>query len=363
MTPPPLAPGGTIGILGGGQLGRMLALAAAELGLRSHVYCPDPDSPAFDVTRHHTCAAYDDEAALSRFVDSVDRVTFEFENVPHFTVAFLASKVPVLPGERALRLTQDRLDEKHFVSSLGLSVAPFAAVDSAADLGAALRDIGRPAILKTRRFGYDGKGQIAIRGETDPESVWSEIGNAPCVLEGFVPFALECSVIVARSAAGQIAPYEIVENHHENHILKTSTVPARVSAETANEAERIGRVIAEALDFVGVLAVELFVTRQNGREALIVNEIAPRVHNSGHWTQDGCLVSQFEQHMRAVAGWPLGSPHRHSDVVMTNLLGVDADLWEHYASEAGTALHLYGKSSARAGRKMGHINRLGLPRR
>ncbi|WP_137388182.1 5-(carboxyamino)imidazole ribonucleotide synthase [Rhodoligotrophos defluvii] len=362
MTISPLPPGSTIGILGGGQLGRMLALAAAELGLRCHIYCPDPDSPAFDVAYRSTCAAYDDEVALDEFVRNVDRVTYEFENVPHGTVAFLAARVPVLPGEKALRITQDRLHEKRFVSELGFETAHFLPVDRAADLANALDALGYPAILKTRRFGYDGKGQVTIRPGDDLAGAWTAIGAQDAILEAVVPFAMECSVVVARGGDGTIAAYDITENRHENHILKTSTVPAGVSLASAAEARRIGARIAAALDYVGVLAVELFVVRDAAGEHLLVNEIAPRVHNSGHWTQDGCVVSQFGQHMRAVAGWPLGSTKRHSDVEMTNLIGQEVEQWAGLAARAELAVHLYGKTAARPGRKMGHVNRIS-PRR
>ena len=358
MSLPPLPPGATIGILGGGQLGRMLALAAAQIGLRCHIYCPDPASPAFQVADAHTCAPYDDEAALAAFVKSVDRVTYEFENVPHVTAAFLEGHVPVLPGQHALATTQDRLTEKTFLKELGIPTAPFAAVDDLAGLERAVADIGLPSVLKTRRFGYDGKGQIMLRPGADLARAWDDLGHQPAILEGFVSFCLECSVIAARSPDGSLAAYDIAENHHENHILKTSTVPAGIAPETAAKARELGRQIAEALNYVGVLGVELFVVRDAAGERLVVNEIAPRVHNSGHWTQNGCVVSQFEQHIRAVAGWPLGSTERHSNVVMTNLIGDEVHEWGRYATEPYTAIHLYGKSEARPGRKMGHVNRI-----
>lgn len=357
----PLPPGGTIGILGGGQLGRMLALAAAELGLNCHVYCPDPDSTAFDVVARSTCAAYEDEAALAAFARAVDRVTFEFENVPHFTVDFLSSRVPVLPGPEALRITQDRLEEKRFAESLGCAVAPYAAVDGPDDLVRALDRLGRLAVLKTRRFGYDGKGQTTIRDGDDPGEAWATIGKAPAILEGFVAFSREVSVVAARGVDGTVACYDIAENRHENHILKVSRVPAAIAPDTSAEAVEIGRRAAAALGIVGVLAIELFVVEEEGRERLLVNEMAPRVHNSGHWTQDGCVVSQFAQHMRCVAGWPLGAPTRHADVEMTNLLGDEVDDWASLAREPALAVHIYGKTATRPGRKMGHVNRLSYP--
>ena len=350
----PLPPGSTVGILGGGQLGRMLSLAAARLGIKCHVFAPEHDSPAFHAAAARTVASYTDFAALKAFADKVDVVTYEFENVPSETAGFLAGRVPLAPGVAALQTAQDRIDEKTFLSGLGLPVAPFAAVTDEASLDQAIRTIGRPSILKTRRFGYDGKGQTKIDGNKSATAAWADIGKAPAVLEGFVTFDREISVIAARGWDGAIAVYDVPENHHASHILKTSTVPARISPETEAQARDIGRQITAALDYVGVIGIELFVSGT----ALVVNEIAPRVHNSGHWTMDACLVSQFEQHIRAICGWPLGNPERHSDVVMTNLLGDDANGWERLAREPVTALHLYGKTEARRGRKMGHINRL-----
>ena len=350
----PLAPGATIGILGGGQLGRMLALAAAKLGLKSHIFAPEHDSPAFQVAAARSVGLYSDFAALKTFADKVDVVTYEFENVPSETAGFLAGRVPVAPGVAALQTAQDRFDEKTFIAGLGLPVAPFAAVSDEASLEIAIRDIGRPSILKTRRFGYDGKGQSRIDGGKSAAAAWAEIGKAPAILEGFIGFQKEISVIAARGWDGAMAVYDVPENHHANHILRSSTVPAGVSAAIASEARDMGRTIIAALDYVGVIGIELFVSG----DSLMVNEIAPRVHNSGHWTMDACLVSQFEQHVRAICGWPLGNPQRHSDVVMTNLLGDDAHQWSSLAREPGTAIHLYGKGEARRGRKMGHVNRL-----
>ena len=350
----PLPPGSTIGILGGGQLARMLSLAAARLGVNCHIYAPEKDSPAFAVSAAHTVAAYDDFAALEAFAGKVALVTYEFENVPGETAAFLDARVPVAPGVAALRTAQDRVDEKTFISGLGIPVAPFAAVSDIASLEAALARIGRPAVLKTRRFGYDGKGQTKIYDATDPEAAFAEIGRQAAILEGFVSFEREISVIAARGWSGEIAVYDVPENHHDNHILKTSTVPAGISPDVAERARTLGGRIIAALDYVGVIGVEMFVAG----EEVIVNEIAPRVHNSGHWTMDACHVSQFEQHIRAVCGWPLGSAERHSDVVMTNLLGDEAARWRELAAEPGLHLHLYGKSEARPGRKMGDFNRL-----
>lgn len=354
----PLPPNSVIGILGGGQLGRMLALAAARLGLRCHIYAPEADSPAFQVAAAHSCAAYEDRDALDAFAAAVDVVTYEFENVPAETAAILGRLKPLAPGAEALATSQDRFTEKTFLARIGLETAPFAAIEDEAGLERAVPRIGRPAILKTRRFGYDGKGQAAIRAETSLAAAWAQVGARPAILEGFVAFEKEVSVIAARGWDGAIAAYDVPENRHANHILHQSIVPAAIAAETAAEAREIAARITAALDYVGVIGVELFVARGPGGERLIVNEIAPRVHNSGHWTMDACVVSQFEQHVRAVAGWPLGDPARHSDVVMTNLLGEDAEKWQNLAREPHSGLHLYGKADCRAGRKMGHINRL-----
>jgi 5-(carboxyamino)imidazole ribonucleotide synthase len=354
-----LAPGATIGILGGGQLGRMIALAAARLGLRAHVYCPDPDSPAFDVAAARTIAAYDDLPALTAFAATVDAVTYEFENVPVPTAEHLAALVPVRPGVRSLALSQDRLVEKRFLSDLGIPVAPFRAVDGPEVLVAAAAELGVPAVLKTRRLGYDGKGQAMLRDGFDAAAAWAAIGAAPAILEGFVPFSLECSIVLARGLDGATAAFDVAENRHEHHILKRTLVPAGIAASTAEAAAALGRAVAEAMGHVGVLAVELFVVRDGAEERLVANEIAPRVHNSGHWTEDGAVVSQFEQHVRAVAGWPLAAPTRRSAVEMENLIGADAERWREIAAEPGARLHLYGKREIRPGRKMGHVNRLG----
>ncbi|WP_319775079.1 5-(carboxyamino)imidazole ribonucleotide synthase [Breoghania sp.] len=353
-----LEPGSTIGILGGGQLGRMLALAAAPLGLKCHVYCPDEASPAFQVADAFTLAAYDDEAALAAFAEAVDVVTYEFENVPEATARFLSERVTLRPGARPLAVAQDRLSEKEFLSSIGIPLAPFAAVDGPEGIAAAAKVTGLPAILKTRRLGYDGKGQTRIDSLEEAEAAWARIGKAPAVLEGLVDFALECSVIAARGADGATAAYDIAENEHRDHILKWTHIPARLDDKTQDAARAMGTKVAEALDYVGVLAVELFVVRDGEGEHLVANEIAPRVHNSGHWTQDGCAVSQFEQHIRAVAGWPLGTPARRCDVVMENLIGEDASNWQAILAEPDARLHLYGKAEIRAGRKMGHVNRI-----
>ncbi|MFL5063174.1 MAG: 5-(carboxyamino)imidazole ribonucleotide synthase [Xanthobacteraceae bacterium] len=357
----PLKPGATIGILGGGQLGRMLALAAARLGLKCHVFCPDPQAPAFDVVRRTTQADYGDENALDRFAEAVDVVTYEFENVPAETAKFLSERRPVLPDPRVLATTQDRLEEKKFVTGLGIRTAPFGGVDRLAALTEALEAIGRPAVLKTRRFGYDGKGQALIRPDTDLARAWEEIGVHPSIVESFVPFEREISVIAARGHDGQIECFDVVENEHRDHILKLSRVPAEVSPAVAAEARRIAETIAATFAYVGVLAVEMFVVREGAGHAVLVNEIAPRVHNSGHWTLDGCTISQFEQHIRAVAGWPLGKPLRHGRVEMINLIGDEAAEYVQWLGVPGASIHLYGKNGARPGRKMGHVTRVFTP--
>jgi 5-(carboxyamino)imidazole ribonucleotide synthase len=352
---PVLDPGATIGLLGSGQLGRMLALAAARLGFKCHVFAPDRDSPAFDVVRESTRADYDDEQALARFAESVDVVTYEFENIPAETAAFLAPLVPVLPDPRILATTQDRIAEKDFIAGLGIGTAPYAAVATSAELSTALERIGRPAVLKTRRFGYDGKGQAAIAKDAAAEAAWHDVGAQPSILEAFVPFVREVSVVAARAADGTVECFDLTENEHRDHILKVSRVPAAVSDATAQEARRIVETIAHHFDYIGVLAVEMFVL---GDGTLLVNEIAPRVHNSGHWTLDGASVSQFEQHIRAVAGWPLGKPIRKSRVEMTNLIGHEVDDYRKWLTVPGAAVHLYGKIAVRPGRKMGHVTRL-----
>ena len=354
-----LNPGATVGILGAGQLGRMLAMAAAKLGLRSHVYAPDSDAPAYGACSMQTVAAFDDWEALVRFADEVDVITYEFENVPAECVAFLAARKPVRPDARALATAQDRLSEKSFLASIGLETAPFRAVDDLAGLAPALRAIGRPAILKTRRFGYAGKGQIMIREGTDLAEAHRSLGEGPMILEGFVTFEREVSVIVARSVEGDCAVFDLCENEHERHILARTHVPAVVAAATAAAADKLARRVADALNYVGVLGVEMFlVTNAEGVECLVVNELAPRVHNSGHWTLDGAVTSQFEQHVRAVAGWPLGATTRRGRVEMRNLIGDEADRWRDILAEPEWSLHLYGKLQSRPGRKMGHMTRV-----
>ncbi|MGO4705008.1 5-(carboxyamino)imidazole ribonucleotide synthase [Microvirga sp. 2MCAF38] len=353
-----IRPGSTLGILGGGQLGRMIAMAAAQLGLRTHIFAPEENSPAFDVAGEHTIASYEDEAALVHFAKSVDVVTYEFENVPSATADILSAHAPLAPNAQALAVSQDRFLEKSFISGLGIETAPFAPVENEAELAEALAAIGRPSVLKTRRFGYDGKGQIMIRPGDDPAAAFEAIGRSPAILEGFVSFEREVSVVAARAKDGDFAAYDLCENEHRSHILDITRVPADVRPETEEQAVLIAQKIANALDYVGVLAVELFLVRENGQERLVVNEIAPRVHNSGHWTLGGAETSQFEQHVRAVCGWPLGATARLGRVEMRNLIGHDADEWERILAEPGAHLHLYGKAEARSGRKMGHVTRI-----
>ena len=350
----PVPPGGMIGILGGGQLGRMLSLAAARLGLKTHIYSDAADAPAFDVAAARTRAAYTDAAALAEFARAVDVITFEFENIPSETLALLAREKPAFPDVGALAATQDRLAEKDFVSGLGIATTHYARADDRSEAYAALADIGMPAIIKTRRFGYDGKGQVRLADPGDLDGALAAIRHAPAILERVVDFVCECSVIAARGRDGSFAAYDPPENDHRNHVLRRAAVPSRLDRAQADKAQAIARMIADALDYVGVLAVEFFVAKDG---ALLVNEIAPRVHNSGHWTLEACVISQFEQHIRAVAGWPLGDPSRHSDAVMVNLIGAEAQDWKMLAAGPG-GLHLYGKREIRAGRKMGHITRL-----
>jgi 5-(carboxyamino)imidazole ribonucleotide synthase len=351
-----LKPGDTIGILGGGQLGRMLAMAAARLGLRCQIFSPDPESPAFDVVLNATCAEYADVEALEVFANDVDVITYEFENVPASAALVLSARRPVLPNPKILETTQDRLAEKDFVTRLGIGTAAYADVSTAAGLREAIARIGLPAVIKTRRFGYDGKGQAIIRDGEDPARVWTELGTKSAILEAFIPFEREISVIAARSADGEVACFDVTENEHRDHILKISRAPAAIPDALAAEARAIAGKIATALDYVGVLAVEMFVLADDvSGPKVLVNEIAPRVHNSGHWTLDGASVSQFEQHIRAIAGWPLARPVRHGPVTMTNLIGDEINSYEQWLTVPGATVHLYGKGAPRPGRKMGHV--------
>ena len=349
-----LKPGSTIGILGGGQLGRMLSVAASRLGFVAHIFEPGANPPAGQVADRVTTAAYDDTDALEAFARDVDVITYEFENIPTAALDILEAHRPIRPGREALRVSQDRLTEKSFLRDLGLQTAPFADITDQASLDLALAEIGAPSILKTRRFGYDGKGQARIKSPEDAPGALADMAGAAAILEGFVDFSREVSVIAARSTNGEVSCFDPGENVHRDGILHTTTVPAQLSGSQRMDAVLLAGKILNALDYVGVLGVELFVT-DNG---LIVNEIAPRVHNSGHWTQNGCAIDQFEQHIRAVAGWPLGDGQRHSDVVMENLIGDDMDRLPDLAKEHDCAIHLYGKAEVKAGRKMGHVNRV-----
>jgi len=353
MIVPPLS---TIGIIGGGQLGRMLALAAAELGYRCHIYAPDERSPAAEVADKWTRAAYDDEAAMRKFAESVDIITYEFENIPVAPVEALTQVRAVHPNPGALAVAQDRAAEKAFADRLGARTAPWMEVDSREALDAAIAHVGLPAILKTRRDGYDGKGQARLLAAGDADRAWDEIGGRPAILEGFVRFDREFSVILARSADGQVAFWDTPENVHRDGILDSSTVPADpMILGQAKEARELASRVAAELGYVGVLTLEFFASA----DGPVFNEMAPRVHNSGHWTIEGATCSQFENHIRAVCGLPLGSTKLvTAGAVMHNLIGEDANNWSEILSEAGAHLHLYGKRSARKGRKMGHVTRL-----
>ena len=350
-----LGPGAVIGILGGGQLGRMTAMAAARLGYHCHVLTPEADSPAAQVTGLATVASYGDTAALERFAASVDVVTVEFENLPVETLATLARTCPVHPSPLVLATCQDRGAEKAFLSRIGAPVAPYVMVEGPSDLDRALAELGRPSILKTTRWGYDGKGQVRIEAATALDEAYAAAAASSCVLERVVDFACEISVITARGADGAKVSYVPVENRHRHQILHQTIAPAPLAADLAVRAEALAEKIAAALELVGLLAVEMFVTRDG---QLLVNELAPRPHNSGHWTIDACAVSQFEQLVRAICGLPLGDAERFADAVMDNLLGAEIEHWPAILAEPGARLHLYGKGEVRPGRKLGHVTRL-----
>ncbi|MEQ8664685.1 MAG: 5-(carboxyamino)imidazole ribonucleotide synthase [Rhodospirillales bacterium] len=364
----PLPPGSTIGIMGGGQLGRMTALAAAPFGYRCHIFTPEADSPAEQVADTTTVAAYDNAEALRSFADSVDVVTFEFENVPHESVQLLADRVPVRPGWNVLRVSQDRLIEKDFINGLGIPTTPYRAVRNLTELQSAVADLGLPAVLKTTRLGYDGKGQVKIEEGSNLEDAWNAIdissGGGVAILEAFADLAMEVSVIVARSEDNAWTAFPPVENRHVNHILDTTRAPAGLPEAIAMSAVRAALAIADELAVVGLLAVEMFITNDPKRggvtkkSQLLINEIAPRPHNSGHWTIDACLCSQYEQFVRAVAGLPFGTAERHHDAVMKNLIGDEVDSWLDALHDPASFLHVYGKAEARPGRKMGHVTRL-----
>lgn len=353
-----IAPGQIIGILGGGQLGRMAAQAASDMGYKVHIFAPEKDSPAFEVSAYHTIAAYEDETALSHFAAQVDVITCEFENVPSTTALYLNERALVRPRPKIFAICQERIAEKSFLRSIEVPVTNFVEVADSSTLKEAVRTIGYPSILKSTRLGYDGKGQARIQSEADLPSAWEKMGGSHAILEAFVDFDKEISVIVARNADGAIALYEPVENQHRNHILDTTLVPARISPSLFDRAEFTARHIAQELQLEGMLAVEMFVT---AKQEILVNELAPRPHNSGHWSMDAALTGQFEQFIRAVCNLPLGATERTCDAVMKNLLGDDIHAWKSHLADPKVKLHLYGKTEPRPGRKMGHITRL-IPR-
>lgn len=352
MQPQIIRPGATIGIMGGGQLGRMLVLAAARMGYRTHIFTPEAASPASQIATHTTLAAYDDRVALEQFAKSVDVMTFEFENVPAAAIAPLATLVPVHPKVDILHICRHRIREKEFIASHGIATAPFRAVHSAVELKEAIARIGVPCVLKTCELGYDGKGQVKIESGSDAGTIWQSLRCAEAVLEGWVPFERELSVIVARSVAGEMACYEPMHNHHSHHILAKTMVPAQVPDIVAEQAQAIAATLAQALGLVGILAVELFLMKDG---TLLVNELAPRAHNSGHWTIEAAATSQFEQQIRAICGHRLGATTTLCPSVMLNLIGEDVHNLDAYLNDPHAHLHLYGKAEARKGRKMGHV--------
>lgn len=355
----PLPPGSVIGILGSGQLGRMLALSAARIGFRCCIYSDVP-GPAFDVASAHVLARYDDEKALAEFAKGLSVATYEFENIPIRTVEFLNRYVPVRPGTKALACAQDRINEKNLARALGSLTAPYSQIDNLNDLKVAIgKDIPIPCVLKIRRYGYDGKGQSKILKQSEIESSWESMKNQPSILEGFIQFDKEISVVAARGLDGSFIAYSATENEHYDHILRRSIVPARIQSKTEMEVVKIAKRIANELEYVGVFAIEFFVVHQNGKEITLFNEMAPRVHNSGHWTQDGAQTSQFEQHIRAITGWPLGGISlKAAGAEMINLIGNQISSWKTIVSDPDAILHHYGKTEIREGRKMGHVNRL-----
>lgn len=347
-----LKPGSRIGILGGGQLGKMLAVAASRLGFTSHIFAPNENSPASQVAFKTLTASYEDQRALIKFANSVDIITYEFENIPTSALDILEKIVPIRPGREALRVSQDRIIEKDFLSGIGLKTAPYQIVDGFNSVQSASEMIGFPAILKTTRLGYDGKGQVRLSKNSDIEKEYTKLKDNVLIYEGFIDFEFEVSVIAARNLSGQVACYDPGQNVHLNGILHTTTVPSQLTSRQTVDAVLIASKILESLNYVGVLGVELFCTKAG----LIVNEIAPRVHNSGHWTQNGCSIDQFEQHIRAIAGWPLGDGRRQTNVVMQNLIGDEVNHVPELAKDENISLHLYGKTEIKPGRKMGHFN-------
>lgn len=354
-----LTPGSTIGILGGGQLGRMLALAAAQLGLQCHIFAPGSASPAFDVATYKTVADYADSDALKIFAQHVDVVTFEFENVPKSSLLKIAEYGKLtFPCVSALNIIQDRLLEKQYISGMGIPVAPFCNIETFEDLLQGVADIGVPAMLKTRRFGYDGKGQVKIDNQSTLAEAYGHTDQQPRILEAFVEYEKELSIIAVRGLDGSYKSYDTTENSHSQQILRQSHVPANISLNIKEQAIDITKKIAENMNYVGVIAVEFFYLGETAQQPLLVNEIAPRVHNSGHWTLDACLISQFENHIRAIAGWPLADTSRHSDAQMTNLIGEDVLDWTNIVEKENTKIHLYRKEKVKHGRKMGHVTQI-----
>ena len=350
----PLISGSTIGILGGGQLGQMLSMAASRLGFKTHIFEPSKNPPASNVSSKFTRAEYDDYDALKQFASSVDVVTYEFENIPTAALDIIETQSEIFPNREALKISQDRLIEKEFINKLGFKTASFCEVNSIEELIHAINQIGAPSILKTRRFGYDGKGQVKVQPSSKPEEIWKNLGEKALILEGFINFSSEFSVIGSRSKDGQISCFDPGENVHKDGILRTTTVPAHLTNQQKTEAVLITAKILETLKYVGVIGIEFFLEKNS----LVINEFAPRVHNSGHWTQNGCTVDQFEQHIRAITGWKLGNAERHSDVIMENLIGDEIYKTNQLVEDGSIALHLYGKADVNPGRKMGHFNRI-----
>ena len=349
-----LISGSTIGILGGGQLGQMLSMAASRLGFKTHIFEPSENPPASNVASKFTRAEYDDYDALKQFASSVDVVTYEFENIPTAALDIIETQSEIFPNREALKISQDRLIEKEFINKLGFKTASFCEVNSIEELIHAINQIGAPSILKTRRFGYDGKGQVKVQPSSKPEEIWKNLGEKALILEGFINFSSEFSVIGSRSKDGQISCFDPGENVHKDGILRTTTVPAHLTNQQKTEAVLITAKILETLKYVGVIGIEFFLEKNS----LVINEFAPRVHNSGHWTQNGCTVDQFEQHIRAITGWKLGNAERHSDVIMENLIGDEIYKTNQLVEDGSIALHLYGKAEVNPGRKMGHFNRI-----
>ena len=349
-----LISGSTIGILGGGQLGQMLSMAAARLGFKTHIFEPSENPPASNVSSKFTRAEYNDYNALKQFASSVDVVTYEFENIPTAALDIIETQSEIFPNREALKISQDRLIEKGFINKLGFKTASFCEVNSLEELIKGINQIGAPSILKTRRFGYDGKGQVKVQPSSKPEEIWRNLGEKALILEGFINFSSEFSVIGSRSKDGQISCFDPGENVHKDGILRTTTVPAHLTNQQKTEAVLITAKILETLKYVGVIGIEFFLEKNS----LVINEFAPRVHNSGHWTQNGCTVDQFEQHIRAITGWKLGNAERHSDVIMENLIGDEIYKTNQLVEDGSIALHLYGKTDVNPGRKMGHFNRI-----